>query len=723
VGSVELTGTWRASVADEDLRRSFTSPDFDDAGWEPLAVPGHWRSSPAFADADGPLLYRRPFDAPPPVGGERAWLVLDGLFYQGDVWLDGAYAGDTEGYFFPHAFEVTDALRDRTEHVLAVEVACAPQRDRAAKRNITGVFQHWDALDPEWNPGGIWRTVRVTRTGPVRISSLRVLCAEANEERAVVSFRAVLDAAEGGPALVCTRVGGTDQERQQTLAAGENRIEWTVSVEQPDLWWPHALGAQALHDVCVDVWAGPPGREGPSDSRTLRIGLRQVRMKKWVLHVNGERLFVKGSNQGPTRMALAEATAGDCRRDVALAREAGLDLLRVHAHVARPELYEAADEAGLLLWQDMPLQWGYARGIRKQAVRQARAAVDLLGHHPSVALWCGHNEPLAIDVEPGVLEDPTARRRVALRAAVGMELPSWNKTVLDHSVKSALEKADRSRPVVAHSGVLPHPGSGGTDTHAYFGWYYGDERSLPRLLAAFPRLARFVSEFGAQAVPDSADFLEPHRWPDLDWERLTRRHSLQKAVFDRYVPPEAHDTFDSWRKATQDYQATVIRHHVEYLRRIKYRPTGGFCHFSFADAYPSVTWSVLDHERRPKAGYAALAEACRPVIVTADRPATAYRPGDAVALDVHVVNDLRRPLPGATVTARLAWDGGEAAWSWEGDVPADDCARVGMVRAIVPDAPGPLTLELALDHPHARAANRYESRISRREERDGRMTP
>ena len=44
------------------------------------------------------------------VGGRRSWLVLDGLFYEGDVWLDGSYLGATEGYFFPHWFEVTDAL-------------------------------------------------------------------------------------------------------------------------------------------------------------------------------------------------------------------------------------------------------------------------------------------------------------------------------------------------------------------------------------------------------------------------------------------------------------------------------------------------------------------------------------------------------------------------------------------------------------------------------------
>ena len=117
-------------------------------------------------------------------------------------------------------------------------------------------------------------------------------------------------------------------------------------------------------------------------------------MKHWIATINGERLFLKGANHGPPDRASAEVTAADVEA-TSLAKGAGLDLLRVHAHVSRPELYDAADRAGMLLWQDMPLQWGYARGIRKQAARQAREAVDLLGHHPSIAMWCGHNEPLA----------------------------------------------------------------------------------------------------------------------------------------------------------------------------------------------------------------------------------------------------------------------------------------------------------------------------------------
>jgi beta-mannosidase len=714
---MDLSGTWAAAPVDEALRRSLPDPDLDDTGWATLPVPGHWRSSPAFSHHDEPVLYRRRFEAPRPRPGRRAWLTLEGVFYQSDVWLDGSYLGETEGYFFPHTFEVTGALTERTEHALAVEVACPRPRDLTAKRSLTGVFQHWDCLDPDWNPGGLWRPVGVSETGPVRIARLRVLCSEASAERAVLEVRAVLDAAGPDQVLLHTTVGSeVEHSLEHPVAAGENRVSWRVVVERPRLWWPHALGDQPLYQVAVAVRSGEaePGAgeaDGAAgDRRVVEVGLRQVRMRRWILTVNGERLFLKGSNQGPTRMQLGEATAAELERDVSLARQAGLDLLRVHAHVSRPELYRAADRAGLLLWQDLPLQWGYARTVRREAARQAREAVDLLGHHPSIAIWCGHNEPFALALEPG--SGLQGGGRLIARFLAAQELPTYNRTILDASVKRSLDRADPTRPVIAHSGVLPHPGSGGTDSHLYFGWYHGKTTDLGPALAAFPRLARFPTEFGAQAVPDSDEFVEPERWPDLDWARLGRTHALQRDRFDRYVPPSEHEKYEDWKAATQAYQADLVRHHVETLRRLKYRPTGGFCQFCFGDGHPAVTWSVLDHRRVPKAGYHALAAACAPVIVVADRPAPAYAPGQAVNLQVHVVSDLRQALPGATVTARLSGPELERDWRWVGDVPADSCVRVGTVRATAPDRPGPLVLELDVRAGEVVAANRYTSTVA-----------
>ena len=70
----------------------------------------------------------------------------------------------------------------------------------------------------------------------------------------------------------------------------------------------------------------------------------------------------------------------------------------------------------MLLLQDFPLQWGYARQIRREAVRQAREAVDSLGHHPSIVQWCAHDEPVA--------EAPQVETGPSLPAAAPLRRPA-----------------------------------------------------------------------------------------------------------------------------------------------------------------------------------------------------------------------------------------------------------------------------------------------------------
>ena len=214
---MDLGGEWLAAPSDDDLRRLLADTDYDDSGWETIAVPGQWRSHPTFASSDGPILYRRRFSAPRPAPGRRSFLTFEGIFYQGDVWLDGGYLGDTEGYFFPHTFEVTNALGARDDHLLAVEVACQRPSDLTTKRNLTGIFQHWDCIDPAWNPGGIWAPVRLEETGPVRIRSLKVLCPDATADAATLASEAELGTV--GP---CTAVVRTTA-RKEGDPAGRRR--------------------------------------------------------------------------------------------------------------------------------------------------------------------------------------------------------------------------------------------------------------------------------------------------------------------------------------------------------------------------------------------------------------------------------------------------------------------------------------------------------------------
>lgn len=689
---MEPIGRWRARAADDDVRRDGIGLDHDDADWVEVSVPGHWRLEPAFEDSSGPIMYRADLRHRPSRPDERAFVVFDGVMYQADVWLDGAYLGDPEGYVAPHAFDVTSLARLSDEHVLAVEVSCPPQPPDAPKRTLMGALHDGSAFDRRWNPGGIWRPVRLEVTGPVRIDRCRVLCRDANDTRAHLRLTARLDSDAARKVRVRTIVDGiVHAEQDHSLASGSNEIAWNLDVAKPRLWWPWSMGEQPLSEVVVEI--AVDGRISHSVRR--RTGFREIAMDDWVLSVNGERLFTKGVNLGPSTIDLAGAPPEVFRRDVELARDAGLDLVRCAGHVTRDDLYDAADELGVLVWQDLPLRGRYARSVRRQAVRQAREVVDVLGHHPSIAVWCAHDRPEV--------------------AALRQQVPTWTKTVLDRWVTRALEEADESRPTLTNSGVPPHVTQiEGSDTHLTFGWGRGDERDLPSYAAAFPRMVRFVGAFGAQSVPDDADgWIDTSRWPAIDLAELAGRFGADADAVQRHVPPLGHPTFEHWVRYTQRYQATLLRHHIETLRRLKYRPTGGFCVSSLADATPRVSTSILDHLRRPKPAFATVVDACRPVIVVAERMADQLSVGDAIALDVHAVSDLHHPLTEVVCTASLRWPGGVHRWRWTGDVPADDCVLIGTIQFVVPDAPGGLWLDLALEHGDEVATNRYESIVTR----------
>ena len=679
---LELSGEWRARVSEPDVARTFADPGYDDSSWARVHVPHHWTSESAFAGVDGPLLYRRKFsidsrvksgsnETSHPPDAERRFLEFDGVFYYGDVWLDGEYLGATEGYFARQTFEITSATVEPREHVLAVEVACPPQRDRTTKRTITGGYWQSPVFDRALNPGGIWRPVRVATSGQVWIRRARVSCVDASVERSRLACNVTLDAAgETAGVRLHARVHGPDGRvlldawRAVTLAAQTNELAWTLVVEDAPLWWPRTIGRQPLCTFELEVHA-----DGHvSDSLTRRLGFRDVRRTGSTLAVNGAQMFLKGASYAPARALPADASDELLRDDIARAIEANLDLLRVHTHVAPAALYDAADEAGLLLWQDFPMEGGYARGVRRQAARQARAMVELLGHHPSIVTWCAHDAPLGDD----------GPARIVASAAV----PTWGKEVLDRSTARAIARFDGTRPVVRSSGAAD-------DAHLWFGWRHGTMAGLAPALRALPRLGRFVSAFGAQSAPVDTDWIAHDSWPRLGWDDLAEHHGMERAGFDAFVPPVDAKSFEEWCDATQAYQAALLQLQIEDLRRCKYRPCGGFALFCLADPAPLIGFGLVDHTRAPKRAYAAVRDACRPVLATVD-PRTGH---------VHVVNDTRSPIADAEVTVLV--DGRPRRW--RGYIDADAVTYVG--TAELDDA---VDVEAIVEHAETgRIANRY----------------
>lgn len=357
-----LNGVWKLRPALE-FDPGWRGTGFDDTGWDEQNLPAFWQRLPNFADYNGKMVYRKAFSFGA-VPGRMYRIRLAGVMGTHRAFLNGYELGGGRGYFVPHEYDVTGRLRN--ENVLVIET------------------------DNESDgPGGIWRPVTIVESGRHFIMSARIDTRALNgSSAALVSTIRVWSPADVPITLkVKLRLMGEDTEcahieKLYFLVAGENDLldRWNLSPYQP--WWTHDQGKPALYEAVVEV-ADEDGLL--CDRFTVGFGIRTVQVKKRALFLNGRELPIRLTATRARRYPANEPETGvmEC------ARLSGANLCRVLGHVEPPEFYQAADAAGILLWQDVPKK-GIAEGRaeeRAQAVDDALEIVRELGGHPSVALW------------------------------------------------------------------------------------------------------------------------------------------------------------------------------------------------------------------------------------------------------------------------------------------------------------------------------------------------
>ncbi len=644
---------WRASPANERLLRQFSDPDYDDSDWAPVTVPGHWQTERAFADHDGTLLHRADLTVPRLGDGQRRWIRFRGLCDAADVFLDGVYLGPTDGYYTTHRFEITDLAQYAGTSVLAVEVAAPNVRPDGPKRSLTGWFTDAPAMPASWNPAGIWGSVECSDTGPIAIRHFRAICADADAKRATLQLRAIVLAAEPGTITLQTEVCGHHDTTEQVVAAGENRLEWTVDVADPVLWWPHGHGDQALHDLRVTVLTE---RGSISDRVARRIGFRTTSMTDFIVRVNGRRIFCAGVNVAPFRPDLANATADELHAEARAIRDAGFTMVRIRSHVTRREFLDACDELGLLVWQDLPLVGLLERRATARAEQHVRELVDLHGHRPSIVVWGAHMRPHTN--EPRTTAAPNLRQQ---------QWPSWNRTVIDRAISREFRKSDPSRPCVSHSDVAPHvPRLAGSDVALHFGWLDGDAADLVEFAATLPRLVRFATDLGAQALP-----------ADLSGglDALLSAPGAEADALRAQLPPASFDTVDEWADASRWYQAEVMATTLDILRVLKYRPCGGFFAGLWKAPGPGLHRGLFDHDGTPRPVLDAVRRGIQPIHPVVYPPLPDIPSRTTSRVSVHLCNDSHDDTD-FELWATIVDQRGERTQVWSGRATADEVSYV-----------------------------------------------
>jgi beta-mannosidase len=232
----------------------------------------------------------------------------------------------------------------------------------------------------------------------------------------------------------------------------------------------------------------------------------------------------------------------------------------------------------MLIYQDFPLQWGYSASKKfiEDACSQIKDMVRHLFNHPSVVIWCCHNEPI------------------------------HTRSKLDIKLYRTVTETDKTRYVVQSSLLTEH---------AYPGWYYGNYREFSGMPAG-----PLVTEFGAQAIPNKESLRryisKEDLWPP-NWDVWAYHNFRYTQTFDVAGVKRGRSLAEFIRNS-QQYQAELLKFAIETMRRGKYRKITGLFQFMFVDCWPSISWSVVDCYRQPKKGFYALKAAYQPILPSID---------------------------------------------------------------------------------------------------------
>ncbi|MXV63780.1 glycoside hydrolase family 2 [Natronorubrum sp. JWXQ-INN-674] len=578
------------------------------AVWQPISVPERYGST---VDADGSIAYRTTFDDPRDDGTERGWLEFRGAETRVELWLNGERVGRTDPHFVPlrTAFdpapenelvvvcEGDDSLEGpRGTETEAKGTGSEPIEtdDTPPERTTPSPERAWD-LRLESRPQTFLRTLearpRRTEDGGVIDVEIDVDAGEPIDETITLSLRP--DGSHGGGAM----------KRCSVRAGAGERVTITDSLEvrEPSLWWPRGYGPQ--HRYTVRAKLG-------DDAVARTVAFRDVERDGAGMVVNGQRVRLRGF----TRTA-----GGDPVADVERAVAANANLVRARDHVPTDDFYEACDDAGVLVWQDLHASGANADSFPSvERSRDLAAALEeTFGHHPSLGFYGRPGEPSApVDglFGGGLLTRLRFRYRL------------WKTTADEASTAGTAEAISEARPVISSVGP---PGTDADAALLFPGWRYLEADAIEWLLETDPDLGSIVGSFGAGSLTEDGDTAA--RADDLGFD---------PAMLERWLG-ESGDA-----EASQAHQAQTVKTVAEALRR---HGCGVLAATRLRDATAGGGTGVLAHDGEAKPAYAALADSFEPIQVVLDGPPATGPVG------VTLCNDTREAHE-----ATVAWRAGDA---------------------------------------------------------------
>jgi beta-galactosidase len=358
-------------------------------GWRDADLPHTWNATDTVDSVPG---YRR--DASwyrkviPPATGYRQILYFEGSNMETDVYVNGKLAGRHVGGYLGFDIEITDHLESDDENLVMVRVSNAYNPNLIPSQK-SDFFIHggltrdvWLKNLPEDFIQRVWiDTPRVSRDSASTTVTIVIDSAAANDTE--LRVRASL-LAPGGGVLDTQEASVPDMQ-------GVRQVELQFEMlESPQLWSPDSPN---LYQAAVALI-------GANDTVMHQVsepfGYRWFEMRpQQGFFLNGERLLIRGTHRHEDHAGLGAALSNEQhRQDMQMIKDMGANFVRLGHYPQDPEVYRAADELGLIVWDELPWCRGGKGGAEWEQNTEAlwRAQIAQNRNHPSIAFWSLGNE-------------------------------------------------------------------------------------------------------------------------------------------------------------------------------------------------------------------------------------------------------------------------------------------------------------------------------------------
>jgi hypothetical protein len=348
-----------------------------------ITVPFSWGSKLSGVEDEADIgWYRRVITVPEEWDGSRVFLVIGASDWHTTAWLDGVPLGEHRGGYTPFSLDLTPAVKFGRKQRLVIRVDDTPHPFKLEGKQGYG------------RAAGIWQTAYLEVRPAVALETVH-FTPDIHGKKVDVEVMLDGPAAEGASfELLFLESDRSEPRVVQEITAGQDRLEFSVPLEQVRLW---SLDDPYLYEVKAVLNSANAG----SDSVSTYFGMREISVGNLpgteipYVFLNGEPIYLQ--------LALDQSYHPDgyytfpsdefMRDEILRSRRIGLNGQRIHIKVEVPRKLYWADRLGILIQADVPNSWGQPdAAMRAETEYALRGMVKRDYNHPAIFSWVNFNE-------------------------------------------------------------------------------------------------------------------------------------------------------------------------------------------------------------------------------------------------------------------------------------------------------------------------------------------